>query len=65
MPLHGDGSTREEAIENALAAMREYADLWEDEYSHWPNHADNGAFVTMVQGSTGAELREWLGDVDE
>lgn len=60
LPVHGDAETFEEAIEDAIEALREYAEDWNDRLRLAPNHADNQVEVSLVELSTDDELRSWL-----
>ncbi|CAM5787764.1 Prevent-host-death protein OS=Cellulomonas persica OX=76861 GN=CPE01_24670 PE=4 SV=1 [Cellulomonas persica] len=59
-PISASGSTVEEAIEDLLVAVREYADDFNDRLSGAPNHAANWQFVQLVALSDDDDLREWL-----
>lgn len=60
LPLHGDGETFDAAVDDALDALREYADAWNDHLHRAPNHADNRPVVELVELSSDDELREWV-----
>jgi len=59
-PISASGSTVEEAIEDLLVAVREYAEDFNDHLSSAPNHAANWQFVQLVALSDDDDLREWL-----
>ena len=63
LPISADGATLDEALDETVAALREYAEDWQDQLSAAPNHADNWGLVQLVGLSTDAQLREWLGGV--
>lgn len=63
LPISADGATLEEALDEMVAALREYAEDWQDHLSTAPNHADNWGLVQLVGLSSDAQLREWLGGV--
>jgi predicted RNase H-like HicB family nuclease len=46
LPVHGDGETFDEAVEDAVRALREYA--------------EHRVVVELVEFSTDEQLREWL-----
>ncbi|GAB2737129.1 hypothetical protein [Nocardioides pakistanensis] len=60
LPVHGDGETFDEAIEDAVDALREYAQDWNDRLRLAPNHAQNHAVVELIELSDDDELRDWL-----
>jgi Antitoxin of toxin-antitoxin, RelE / RelB, TA system len=59
MPVHAVGATYEEAEENFLDALLDYAELWVRELKSAPNHRDNEGLVTQVlmYGEDRDELR--------
>lgn len=61
LPISADGSTLDEALDETVAALREYAEDWQDHLSTAPNHAGNWGLVQLVGLSTDAQLRTWLG----
>lgn len=60
LPVHGDGETFDEAINDSLVALREYADDWNTRLRLAPNHAQNHALVELVELSDDDQLRDWL-----
>lgn len=60
VPVAADASTFDEAIEEMIAALREYADDWQERLLDAPNHHDNWALVQVVELSDDGQLREWL-----
>ena len=60
LPVHGDGGTFDEAIDDALVALREYAEDWNTRLRLAPNHAQNHAVVELVELSDDDQLRAWL-----
>ena len=63
LPISADGSTIDEALDETVAALREYVEDWQDRLSTASNHADNWGLVQLVGLSTDAQLRAWLGGV--
>jgi predicted RNase H-like HicB family nuclease len=63
LPISADGATLDEALDETVTALHEYAEDWEDHLSSAPNHANNWGLVQLVGLSTDAQLREWLGGV--
>jgi predicted RNase H-like HicB family nuclease len=60
LPVAADGETFEEAITEMVAALREYAEDWQDHLLHAPNHRDNWGLVQMISLSSDEQLRGWL-----
>lgn len=60
LPLHGDGATFEAAIQDAIVALREYAEDWNARLRAAPNHVDNRPVVELVELSSDEQLRDWL-----
>ncbi|NHT16750.1 prevent-host-death protein [Cellulomonas sp. IC4_254] len=58
--LSGTGRTTDEAVDDLIAALQEYAEDWTDHLRHAPNHRDSWALVQLVELSTDDELRDWL-----
>ena len=66
LPIAADGDTLDEAIEDMIAALREYVEDWHDHLSEAPNHMNNWGLVQLVTFSTDEQLRAWLvGEPDE
>lgn len=59
-PVAADGSSFDEAVDEMVDALREYAADWVDHLSTAPNHANNWWLVQLVALSTDDELAEWL-----
>ncbi|GAA4401924.1 prevent-host-death protein [Tsukamurella soli] len=59
-PIAADGSTLDEAIDEMIDALRDYADEWSDSLRIAPNHADNWALVQIVSIASDDQLRSWL-----
>ena len=60
LPIAADGATFEEAVLEAIAALREYAEDWQDHLLDAPNHRENWGLVQMIELSTDQQLRDWL-----
>lgn len=60
LPLAGDGTTVDEAIDEMIAALRGYAEDWQDRLHDAPNHASNWGLVQLVSLSDDDQLRDWL-----
>lgn len=55
-----EGRNLDEAVEDMIFALREYADDWGDRLSSAPNHQHNWPVAVLTSISTDAQLREWL-----
>ena len=60
LPVAADGAAFDEAIEEMVAALREYADDWQDRLLDAPNHRDNWGLVQLISLSDDDQLRDWL-----
>ncbi|HTO01910.1 MAG TPA: hypothetical protein VL068_14670 [Microthrixaceae bacterium] len=60
VPVSGEGSDLDEATDDLIDALRDYADDWNDHLSDAPNHAQHRALVTFVELSSDDELRAWI-----
>ena len=60
LPVAADGATFEEALEEMILALREYAEDWQDRLLDAPNHANNWGLVQLVTLSDDLQLRDWL-----
>lgn len=60
LPVHGDADTFDAALDDAIEALREYAEDWNDRLHLAPNHAQHQAIVTIVELSDDDQLRDWL-----
>jgi predicted RNase H-like HicB family nuclease len=59
VPVAADGSTLDEALDEIVEALREYALDWADHLSAAPNHRRNWGLVQFVELSSDEELAEW------
>lgn len=60
LPIAADGATFDEAIDELMDALREYAEDWQDRLLNAPNHRDNWGLVQLISLSDDAQLRQWL-----
>lgn len=60
VPVAADGGSFDEALDEMIIALREYADDWQDHLLDAPNHSGNWGLVQLVALSTDEQLREWL-----
>jgi predicted RNase H-like HicB family nuclease len=65
VPVAADGATYTEAIEEMVAALREYADDWTQRLHSAPNHAGNWGLVQVVSLSNDAQLARWVAGAAE
>jgi predicted RNase H-like HicB family nuclease len=60
LPVAADGASFDEALDEMIIALREYAEDWQDRLLDAPNHAGNWGLVQLVSLSDDNQLREWL-----
>ena len=60
LPIAADGETFEDALDEMVAALREYAEDWADRLRHASNHEQNWGLVQIIDLSSDEELRDWL-----
>jgi predicted RNase H-like HicB family nuclease len=60
LPVAADGATFDEAVDEMVLALREYAEDWQDRLLGAPNHRDNWGLVQLISLSDDGQLREWL-----
>ncbi|MFI5842305.1 type II toxin-antitoxin system HicB family antitoxin [Catenuloplanes sp. NPDC051500] len=60
LPVAADGSTIDEALDETITALREYAEDWQDHLLDAPNHAANWGLVQLICLSNDEQLRHWL-----
>ena len=60
LPVHGDGDSFDDALEDALDALREYAEDWNARLRMAPNHRQHHVVVELVELSTDEQLRDWI-----
>ena len=60
LPLHGEGETLDDAVDDLIDALRDYAEDWNDHLLAAPNHVDNWPLVQLVELSSDQQLREWI-----
>lgn len=60
VPTHGEGDTFDDAIDDLIAALREYVDDWNDRLHRAPNQGHLRPLVQLVELSDDDELRAWL-----
>jgi hypothetical protein len=60
LPIAADGPTFDDAINEFVDALVEYAEDWEARLRMAPNHAANWPLVQFVRLSSRDTLREWV-----
>lgn len=60
LPLSGEGTTLDDALDDLVGEIREYAEAWHSRLLNAPNHRDNWGLVMLADLSTDEQLREWL-----
>lgn len=60
VPVSADGATVEEAVEEMVDALRDYADAWTERLRLAPNHEHNWGIVQIVTLASDEQLRDWL-----
>ncbi|MFJ1753097.1 prevent-host-death protein [Kitasatospora sp. NPDC088134] len=60
LPIAADGASFEEAIDELVDALREYAEDWQERLLNAPNHAGNWGLVQLITLSDDAQLRTWV-----
>lgn len=60
VPVAADGATLDEAVEEMVDALREYAADWESRLRGAVNHARHWSLVQLIAVSDDDELRAWL-----
>jgi predicted RNase H-like HicB family nuclease len=60
LPVAADGATVDEALDEMIVALREYAEDWQDHLLDAPNHAANWGLVQLISLSEDDQLRDWL-----
>lgn len=60
LPIAADGATLDEALDEAVLALRDYAAAWGEQLCLAPNHADNSGLVRFIDFSDDAQLTAWL-----
>lgn len=60
LPIHGDGATFEDAVTDAIEALRDYAADWNERLKAAPNHVANRSLVELIELSDDGQLRAWV-----
>ena len=60
LPVAADGASFDDAIDEMIDALREYAEDWQDHLLDAPNHRDNWGLVQLISLSDDEQLHDWL-----
>lgn len=60
VPIAADGATFDDAVDDMLDAIREYADDWQDRLHAAANHSENWGLVQLAGLSDDQQLRDWI-----
>lgn len=60
VPVAADGPTLDDAVEEMIEALRDYAEAWSERLRLAPNHSDNWGLVQIVSLASDDTLRRWL-----
>ncbi|WP_082624016.1 prevent-host-death protein [Nocardioides sp. Soil805] len=60
LPIAASGESVEEALDEGVEALRDYAEAWSDRLRLAPNHEDNWGVVQLVELSSDGQLKAWL-----
>jgi predicted RNase H-like HicB family nuclease len=60
LPIAADGASFDEAIDEMVGALREYAEDWQDHLLDTPNQREHWGLVQMIGLSSDDRLRVWL-----
>ena len=60
LPIAADGNTFDEACDELIVALRDYAEAWVERLRIAPNHADNWGLVQLIALASDAQLRNWI-----
>lgn len=60
LPVAADGASFDEAVDEMVDALREYAEDWQERLLDAPNHRDNWGLVQLISFSDDQQLHDWL-----
>jgi hypothetical protein len=60
LPIAADGSSLDEALDDLIVALREYAEDWNARLRLAPNHQGNWRLVQLVDLSDDDQLKAWI-----
>lgn len=59
-PFAAEGQSLDDALDDLIVNLRDYAAEWPQHFASAPNHVGNWALVQLVNLSSDADLRGWL-----
>jgi antitoxin (DNA-binding transcriptional repressor) of toxin-antitoxin stability system len=59
-PVAAEGDTLDDAVDEMIDALRDYAEAWSERLRLAANHADNWGLVQIVAIASDEQLRDWL-----
>jgi antitoxin (DNA-binding transcriptional repressor) of toxin-antitoxin stability system len=59
-PFVSEGATLDEALDDLVVSLREYALDWEDHLGKAPNHSGEWGLVQLINLSTDEQLADWV-----
>lgn len=59
-PIAADGANLDEAVDEFISALREYAEDWETRLRFAPNHQNHWPLVLFASFSSDADIAQWL-----
>jgi len=62
LPIAADGGTLDEAAEELIDALRDYAEAWVERLCYAPNHTENWGLVQLISLASDDQLRQWIGN---
>jgi predicted RNase H-like HicB family nuclease len=60
LPIHGEGDSFDEAIDDLMVALREYAEDWNERLYSAPNHRDHWDVAEIAELAGDEQLKAWL-----
>lgn len=60
LPVAADGATADEALDETVSALREYAEDWAERLLDVPDHSRNWGLVQLIALSDDRQLRDWV-----
>ncbi|WP_255308252.1 prevent-host-death protein [Streptomyces marincola] len=60
LPVSADGATSDEAVDETVDTLCEYAEDWQDRLRVARHHRDNWGLVQLIGLSDDTQLAEWL-----
>lgn len=60
LPVAAEAVSFDDAVQELVDALRDYAEDWDDHLRSAPNHRENWGLVHLVRLSDDGQLRDWL-----